>query len=121
MRILSVGENIPHKSVVIESFSSTISFLDYDFLIWNPAGLFYEYESEYGRPTHQGHRSLNDDDSARIVEDIARRKSEILELVNLGRTVVILLPAPNRCYYATGEKTFSGTGRNRVTQRIDVT
>jgi hypothetical protein len=118
MRILVVGQDISHKSAVAESFGSPVSFLDYEFLVWNPARLFYEYEAEFGKSTYQGHRSLNDDDSARIMEDIARRKSEILEMINLGRSVVIFLPPPDKCYYATGEKTFSGTGRSRVATRF---
>jgi hypothetical protein len=118
MRIISVGEEINHQLVTVEQFSSPVSFLDYDFLVWNPAHLFYEYKAEYPSSTFQGHRSLNDDASAKIVEDVARRKGEILELVDLGRTVVVFLPPPDKCYYATGEKAYSGTGRSRVATRI---
>jgi hypothetical protein len=118
MKILVVGQDIPHRFTVVEPFNSPVSFLDYEFLVWNPARLFYEYETDFEYSKYKGYRNLNDDDSARITEDIARRKSEILELINLGRTVVIFLPPPDKCYYATGETTFSGTGRSRVTQRI---
>ena len=38
-------------------------------------------------------------------------------MINLGRIVIVVMPPPDKCYYATGQKEFSGTGRNRVTQR----
>jgi hypothetical protein len=38
-------------------------------------------------------------------------------MINLGRIVIVVMPPPDKCYYATGQKEFSGTGRNRVSQR----
>lgn len=116
MRIISVGQYIDHKNVTNELFRSPISFIDFDLLIWNPSHLFNEYDTDYP-PKHQGYRSISDDDSPKLSDDIIRRKSEIGEMINLGRIVIVILPPPDKCYYATGQKDFSGTGKNRVTQR----
>jgi hypothetical protein len=117
MKIISVGIYIDHKNVSNGQFRSPISFLDFDMLIWDPRRMFYEYESDYPS-MYMGHRSLNDNDSSIILGDISRRKNEITELLKLGRIVVLILPSPDKCYYATGQNTYSGTGRNRLTTRI---
>lgn len=117
MKIISVGISIDHRNVSNEQFRSPISFLDFDMLIWNPSEMFYEYEVGYPS-TYMGHRDLNDNDSSIILGDISRRKNEITELLKLGRIVVLILPPPDKCYYATGQNTYSGTGKNRVTTRF---
>ncbi len=118
MRILSVGGYLVHSAVSVEAFRSPVSLLDFDVVIWNPSNLFDEYVCQIGSPTYQGMRNLDDDDSFKIHEDISRRKAEILELLNIGRAVFIMLPPPERCSYATGEKSFSGTGKSRVATRF---
>lgn len=117
MKIISVGISIDHKNVSNEQFRSPISFLDFDMLIWDPSRMFYEYESAYPS-IYMGCRNLNDNDSSIILGDISRRKNEITEILKLGRIVVLILPSPDKCYYATGQKTYSGTGRNRVTTSL---
>ncbi len=117
MRIISVGQYIEHKNVANELFRSPLSFLDFDLLIWNPSHLFSEYDTDYFTPKHQGCRNISDDDSPKLLDDISRRKGEIAEMINLGRIVIVTLPPPEKCYYATGSKEFSGTGKNRVTTR----
>lgn len=117
MRIISVGQYIDHKNVTNELFRSPFSFIDFDLLIWNPSHLFTEYDTDYPTAKHQGYRSISDDDSPKLSDDIIRRKSEIAEMINLGRIVIVILPPPDKCYYATGQKDFSCTGKNRVTQR----
>src|SRR4051794_23307758 len=62
--------------------------------------------------------SLGDNESARIREDVRRRKGELVELLKLGKALVIVVPPPQRCYLQTGRKEYSGTGRNRHTTNI---
>lgn len=97
MRIISVGQYIDHKNVTNELFRSPISFIDFDLLIWNPSHLFTEYDTDY-QAKHQGYRSISDDDSPKLSDDIIRRKSEIAEMINLGRIVIVILPPPDKCY-----------------------
>jgi len=116
VRIISVGQYIDHNNISNELFRSPVSFIDFDLLIWNPSHLFNEYDTDY-QTKHQGYRSISDDDSPKLLDDIIRRRNEIAEMVNLGRTVIVILPPPDKCYYATGQKDFSGTGKSRITQR----
>jgi len=116
MKIISVGLYIDHKNVSNEQFRSPVSFLDFDMLIWDPSRMFYEYAAYY--TLYRGCRDLNADDSPKILADISRRENEINELLKLGRIVVLILPPPEKCYCATGQNKYSGTGRNRVTTRI---
>lgn len=64
-----------------------------------------------------GYKNLEDDDSVSIVRDLLRRKSEISDLLKLGKTVLISISQPLSFYRATGEKEYSGTGRNRATTK----
>lgn len=116
MRIISVGEEIQNKNVNNIKYRSTTSFLDAELLIWNPSKVFEEYNAKY--PEYKGCRNINDDDSSIIFEDIKRRRNEISDLLKLGRTIVLLLPPPTKCYYWTGEYQYSGTGKNRAKTRI---
>lgn len=104
MKIISIGEPIEHPNVSLEYYSSSVSLLDYDILIWNPSDLFLEYEQDYVRPKFQGKRCLKEDSSFKIIEDIKRRNNEIREMINLGRIVVIIMPPSESCFYYTGEK-----------------
>lgn len=117
MKIISVGVDIDHKNVSNEQFRSSVSFLDFDMLIWDSSNMFTEYNCHYNRE-YMGYRNLSDNDSPRILGDISRRKNEMIELLKLGRIVVLILPPPEKCYCATGQNTYSGTGRSRITNRI---
>jgi hypothetical protein len=118
VRIISVGVYINHKSILNEQFRSAVSFFDFDMVILNPSVIFSEYELDIFNPTYLGCRLLRESESQKILDDISRRKSEITELIKLGRTAVLVLPPPEKCYYSTGQKTYSGSGKNKVTQQF---
>jgi hypothetical protein len=113
-----LGRRFEHPNVDSIQFRSTLSLLDYDLAIIDLAGALLEYRTEPFAPTYMGLRCLDDDDSVNLKRDIARRRSEILEMVQLGRQVVVITPPPTTCYVATGKREFSGTGRNRQTTRL---
>lgn len=114
MKVLFVGypPDIEGDSIEYSRFRSSKSFLDYDLVIWDPNQLVDEY---YSSSNYRGLPRLTDDDSAKVIGDVRRRRKEIEEMLELGRAVVVFTPPPQRCYVATGEKEYSGTGRNRVT------
>ena len=116
--ILSIACEFDHPDVAPARFRSSVSLFDYQVAIVDPAAALSEYRAEAWTPTYMGLTSLDDDDSVNLVRDIARRRSEILEFVNLGRAVVVLVPPPTECYVATGALEHSGTGRNRQTTRM---
>ncbi len=117
MRTLLVGfdTDVEGQDIDHTRFRSRKSFLDYDLLIWDPSTLVHDYMSY---ESYQGLERLTDDDSARVVGDLDRRRREMKEMLELGRSVVVITPPPQRCYVATGEKQYSGTGRNRVTTHM---
>lgn len=118
MKIISIGRDFDNPLVFNCEYSSSISLLDFDLLIWDPNNMLNEYRYQLSSPKYMGYKNLDDDDSVSIVNDINRRKQEMNEMLQLGRTVVIFTPYPQMCYRATGEKQFSGTGKNRSTTRI---
>lgn len=55
---------------------------------------------------------LSDYNSAQIVEDFKKIEGQIKELLKQGRNVFVLMGNNDNCYIYTGEKQYSGTGRN---------
>jgi len=64
-----------------------------------------------------GKPSLNDTYSFKLQEQLAHWRREILGAVRAGKTVFLLLNELQEVYVATGEHTYSGTGRNRQLTR----
>lgn len=101
----------------IENFSSQTSILDYTSVIISVEGIIYDYVQKPSK--FQGLDCLNDDDqSAKLVRDMERRKNEIIELLKQGNNVFVVLPSEQNIYIRTGKKEYSGTGRNRATTNI---
>ncbi len=119
VRLLSLDfEPVYGDDAEIEHFSSDASIFDYDVVIWDPAASFESYARPGYQDSYQGLPSLSDDMSVRIMSDTLRRRTEFSEFVNAGRVLIVVVRSPQACYVATGEKTYSGTGRNRQTTRI---
>lgn len=101
----------------IDAFSSQISILDYKSVIISVDGIEYEYMQYPG--TFDGLPCLNNDDkSAKFLRDMQRRKDEICELLKQGNNVFVILPREQYIFVRTGEKQYSGTGRNRTATNI---
>ncbi|MBM6383116.1 MAG: hypothetical protein JSY10_03865 [Paenibacillus sp.] len=119
MNILAIDCYFNHNDVSNERFRSTTTFLDYEVIIWHPGFSLFSYEADRGdNGIYKGLKSLSERDSTAIQYDIVRRKNEIKEILELGRTVIVFTVPNQASYYYTGEKQFSGTGRNRVTTNI---
>ncbi|MCG5432609.1 hypothetical protein LV457_09955 [Mycobacterium sp. MYCO198283] len=101
------------------SFDSTHSLYDYDLVMWDPHNSMQTYlQSGYGAGSHNGLPRISDHNSPRLRHDISRRKNDFEEFLKLGRTLVVFLPGDMRVYIDSGERTHSGTGRNRQTTTI---
>lgn len=118
MRIAALGTKLPDERTSYIPFSSEFSLLDYDVIIFDTSNIFYEYYASPLEGTYMGYRNLSSNDSVRILEDRERRKNEIVELVNIGKTLIIFCPAPDKCYIDSGRREYSGTGRSRRTTTI---
>jgi hypothetical protein len=112
--IVIIGTSLPHDEVEFVSLDSQNSLLDYDISVFNPdISSFYGYPGDY----YQGKPSLSDTNSFRLKERLSHWRLEILGAVRAGKTVFLLLNELQEVYIATGEKSFSGTGRNRQVMR----
>lgn len=99
----NVAEHVP--------FRSDTSVFDGDVILFRPSfGDDYQsYEWYNGKPL------IAEFDSPKISSDCKHWSSELKAAVEAGKTVFIFLTKPHDVYYHTGERTFSGTGRSRVT------
>lgn len=116
LRATSVGYAFHHPDVRDVSFGSGQTLLGQDVVLLQISGLQGQYATSVS--TYRGKLSLGSHASARISEDIARRKREFKTLLELGGTLVLFLPAPDSWYVDTGERQYSGTGRNQKVTTI---
>lgn len=118
MRLLSLDFDPVYGDATMESFSGDRSVFDFDLVIWDPAETFTTYMNTRYLKKYQGLPSLDEETSVRIISDTARRRSEFVDFVTSGRTLVVIVRPSQECYIDTGERRYSGTGRNRVTTNI---
>jgi len=100
------------------NFSSDKSIFEYDVVFWDPVNTWGIYADSGYRRQYRGLPSLDDDESVAIMGDIARRRKEFDEFLKMGRTLVVFAAPPQGLYVDTGERHYSGTGKNRQTTRI---
>ena len=111
-----VGINTCFESLEYENFdeyefSERISLLDYDAVVINADYLIRYYTTSY-ESSYQNKTCLSEYNSAQIVEDYNKIKGQIEELLKQGRNVFVIIGNNDNCYIYTGEKQYSGTGRN---------
>jgi hypothetical protein len=112
--VVGIGLDIPGTDIEEISLKSKVSLLDYDVVIIDPSiNSFYGY----GDDEYRGKRSLDDSNSFSLKEHIEHWRREILESIRAGKNIFFMLNKEQEVYVATGEKSFSGTGRNRQTTR----
>jgi hypothetical protein len=111
MKIACIGytSEYEHKNMFDIELDSSESILEYDLLVIDFDYLHSTYSSyEY----HNGKKLLDNYSSASIVEDMKRRKNEILEFLKNGKDIVVILSKKDHCYRYTGESAYAGTGKN---------
>lgn len=114
MRLLSLDyDPVYGNDATRASFSSDVSVFDYDAVIWNPAETLRRYTTYAG--DYRGLPSLSDSRSVELVGDVTRRRQEFLDFLDAGKPLVVIVGPPQECYIDTGQRTHSGTGRNRTT------
>ncbi len=113
-RIATIGCELASNSVKYVSFRSKSSLLDFDIVLFKPLiSDFLGYGTEY----FQGKPSLNDTQSFQLRECCEHWRRELKEAVAAGKTALVFLPELTSVYIDTGERTYSGTGRNQKTTR----
>ena len=114
--IASVGFELASDHIDSITLQSRVSLIDWDIVLYRPDISGFIFYAQSG--TYQGKRSLDEDTSFRLRETCEHWRRELKEAVDAEKTVVVFLSRLEEVYIATGEKRYSGTGRNRQTTRI---
>jgi hypothetical protein len=111
--ILTVGLELASSGTKHESFRSKTSLLDWDIVLFRPMiDEFVDYTDSF-----QGKPSLNDTASFQLKECCEHWRREINQAVESGKTVIVFLPPLQEVFVDTGQRSYSGTGRNQRTTR----
>lgn len=117
MNILYVGLKVPGEAYV--SFGARQSFIDFDAVLVDMEEVTPEFYSAYGGQTYRGKRSFGEDSSFRLRDTFSRRAAESQTLLAAGKTLLLVLRPNTEFYVDTGDRQYSGTGRNaRVTHIV---
>ena len=106
-RIISVGFSIPGHSDCYHSYNSSQSLLDADIVVFEPDFSCYRKYS-----TYQGKKCFDENTSFLLKENTDHWHSEISTALWDGKTVFVFMGQYNEVFVHTGEKKFSGTGKN---------
>lgn len=113
---LACDTEYEHRNMNYIGFSGSNTILEYDMIIIELEWLFSTYATD---GNYNGILKLTPFNSTQILEDMKKRKIELLEFLNSGKPVIVLNGNDNYRIRYTGEKTYSGTGRNtRVTNMV---
>jgi hypothetical protein len=112
-RILTIGLELASPDTQYASFLSKTSLLDWDIVLFKPQISNFTSYSEY----FQGKPSLNDSASFQLKESCEHWRREIKQAIETGKTVIVFLPSYEEVYVDTGQRSYSGTGRNQRTTR----
>ena len=104
-----------HKNIKYIRLSGADTILECDMLILELEWLFDEYETS---GNYNGISKLTTYESSRITIDVEKRKNEIVEFLNTGKPIIILNGNDEYRYRYTGEKQYSGTGKNTIITNI---
>ncbi len=114
--IISVEFEIPGHSDECLPFSSDKSLLDFDIIVFQPDISSYVSWTEQ----YQGKPSLNENQSFRLREQTNRWRQELVNAFNHGKTIFIFMSEMVEVFLHTGQRQYSGTGRNsRVTNIVE--
>jgi hypothetical protein len=114
-KILTIGLDLASELTEHADFQSKTSLLDWDIVLFRPDidGIVNHATDEY-----QGKASLSDTSSFRLRENCEHWRREIKQATDTGKTVLVFLAPLQEVYVASGERSYSGTGRNTRTTRV---
>lgn len=111
--IATVGIELAGTESSYLKIRSKSSLLDYDIVIFRPDYLqeFRDHQYLQGKPSFDDHESF-------LIKDFSDHwRRELIQAVAVGKTVIVVLSELQEVYLDTGERTYSGTGRNQKTTR----
>jgi hypothetical protein len=112
--VYSIECEIPGNLSKFIRYNSLTSLLDADIILFRPniSDLIGYADTYKGKP------SLSDTRSFNLREKTDHWRRELLDAFNAGKTIFIILDELEEVYIDTGDRTYSGTGRNTRTTRI---
>jgi hypothetical protein len=115
--MVAVGFDFPGSLIESVSTNSDRSLLDADIIFFRPD--ISDFPSEHdvmGRSrTYQGARWISEQGSFALKRAIKHWQSQLRIAYEANKTIVVFLAPYEQVYVDTGERTHSGTGRNRHT------
>ena len=119
--VFSLGCEIPGGDVSYIALDSEQSLLDAEIVVFEPSieSIIRGYSFIQRLNIYRGKTSLNEDQSFEIRSMVKHWKRELFDFVVAGGIAFINLCELQELYIRTGEKEYSGTGRNRHTTRIE--
>ena len=115
-QILGVAIDIPGDRTEYVSVTDKQSLADGDIVVIEPdISSFYDHLETN---PYQGKPALSETGSFLLKEAIQHWQREVAAAVAAGKTVFLFLTELQEVFVDTGERTHSGTGRNRQTTRI---
>ena len=113
-RVLTVGLELASSDTEHASFRSKTSLLDWDIVLFKPDISDFQSYGDY----YQGKPSLSDSSSFQLKECCEHWRREIKQAVEAGKTVIVFLSELEEVFVDTGQRSYSGTGRNQRTTRL---
>lgn len=113
-KILTVGLELASSEATVAEFQSKMSLLDWDIFLFRPE--ISEFLHDYYE-TYKGKPCFNETASFEAKECCEHWRREIKQAVETGKTVIVFLPSLYEVYVDTGQRSYSGTGRNQKTTR----
>jgi hypothetical protein len=119
-RIFTVGFDLPGDEFEYVPLESDRTLLDADIILYEPSfGLWlHAWHNFDGVQTYQGTTIMSDESSREVPARLNHWRSELVAAVNAGKLVVFYLKKPEVLFRYTGERTYSGTGRNQKTTNL---
>lgn len=104
-------DSLKYRGFTENCFQSTISLFDYDAVIIDTGYISKSYPESETSP-YQNKIVLSQYASSQIIDDFVRIKAQLIDMLKSGKNIYVLMGNNESCYIYTGEKTYSGTGKN---------
>lgn len=113
-KIVTIGFEVNDEHTYVEDYNSDISLLDWDIILFKPDIRNYIDTAD----SYKGKPSLNESMSFRLREKTEHWRREIKDAVDSGKNVFLFLTDLAEIFIDSGQRNYSGTGRNRQTTVI---
>jgi hypothetical protein len=99
------------------AYTSPRTLLDFELVLFEPAEILQDLRIS---SWYEGAPVVGASDSRRLLAALERRQNEFAKVLELGRTVVVFVPAPDVWYYSTGRERNEGTAaKPRIINVVD--